>query len=376
MRTAVVVGGGIGGLSAAIGLRRAGWRVTVFERAPRVTGIGAGITLWPNALRALEVLGLDLTPLTVPQSTGRLRDHRGRWLTRVDGAEFERVLGRPILGIARAQLIDLLREEVPAADLHAGVTVTGVTADGRVRWDGGELHADLVVAADGIHSGVRADLWPDHPGAVYTGQTAFRALLDNSGRSGLSGILGPGTEVGMVPLTGDRLYWYLACHAPEGRRHADPLGYLRGRFHDLPDPLPALLDATPPDRLLHHDLFALRTPLPTYLRGRVALLGDAAHAMTPYLGQGGCQAIEDAVVLAAAIAGHERVEDALAHYDRERRPRSQAIARRSDQAGRFGTRLTNPLAVAARNAVFRLAPASLSVRAATAAAHWTPPPIG
>lgn len=81
MRTAVVVGGGIGGLSAAIGLRRAGWRVTVFERAPRVTGIGAGITLWPNALRALEVLGLDLTPLTVPQSTGRLRDHRGRWLT-------------------------------------------------------------------------------------------------------------------------------------------------------------------------------------------------------------------------------------------------------------------------------------------------------
>jgi len=375
MRTAAVIGGGIGGLSAAIGLRRAGWRVVVLERAPRFGEVGAGITVWPNALRALEVLGLDLTSLTERQAAGRVRDHRGRWLVRVDGSRFERALGKPILGIARAELLDLLRGAVPDEDLRSGVTVTGVTEAGRVSWDGGGMDTDLVVAADGISSAVRRALWPDHPGPVYTGHTAFRALLDDPGSADWSGILGPGTEVGAVPLAGGRLYWYLSCSAPQGARYDSPGAHLRRRYAGWPEPLPTLLDATPDEAYLHHDLFALRTPLPTYVRGRIALLGDAAHAMPPYLGQGGCQAIEDAVVLAAATVAHPDVEQALAAYDRERRPRSQAIARRSWQVGRFGAHLTNPLAVGARNALFRLTPPAMSVHATTAAARWTPPTL-
>lgn len=377
MRTAAVIGGGIGGLCAAIGLREAGWEVTVFERATEFAEIGAGITLWPNALRALDVLGLGerLAPLLSPQGAGEVRDHRGRLVNRLDGARLERALGRPLLAIHRAQLLELLRSALPADSLRSGTAITDVTADGTIRRHDGESTADLVVAADGIHSLVRARLWPGRPGPVYMGQTAFRAVLDTPGELSLSGLLGPGTEIGMIPLTGCRLYWYLSRTAPPGIRPDDPKAFLLERFANWPEPVPTLIAATPRDRLLQHDLFALRTPLPSYIRGRVALLGDAAHAMAPYLGQGGCQAIEDAVVLAAATTRHDETGEALAHYDRERRPRSQAVARRSEQTGRLGARLRNPLAVAARNTAFRLLPAAVSVRAATATADWRPPAL-
>lgn len=127
--------------------------------------------------------------------------------------------------------------------------------------------------------------------------------------------------------------------------------------------------------MLHHDVNELRTPLPSYAVGRIILLGDAAHAMTPNLGQGACQALEDAVTLAAALGAESTVEAALARYDAQRRPRSQADARAARQAGRMGQQLSHPLAVTLRNTAMRLTPSRIAARMILRHHAWDPPSL-
>ncbi|HEY0700235.1 MAG TPA: FAD-dependent oxidoreductase, partial [Micromonospora sp.] len=309
--TAVVVGGGIGGLSAALALRRAGWTVTVLERAPRFEPVGAGIALMANALRGLDELGVGPAVRAEGRvdASGGIRRWDGRWLTRVDGAEMARVLGTAALGIHRATLHRILADALPGNALVAGAEVVGVTAGPppEVTWlrDGERctVRADLVVGADGIHSVLRSRLWPQLPPPVYAGATAWRGVTRRrwDGELLVAASWGPGAEFGMVPLGDGRIYWYGAVNAPAGQRFPDEMAAVRARFGSWHPPIPALLDATDADSVLRNDIHHLATPLPGYVRGGVALLGDAAHAMTPYLGQGAGQAIEDAVVLGRAV---------------------------------------------------------------------------
>ncbi|WP_422733300.1 FAD-dependent monooxygenase [Micromonospora sp. WMMD558] len=378
-RHAVVVGGGIGGLAAAVALHRHGWRVSVLERAPQLGEVGAGLTLMTNALRALDALGLGDTIRSqgVPDTPGGLRTSTGRWLSRVDAAEMTRLLGTTALGIHRAELHRVLRDALPTGALHTGSEVTDVDPDtGEVYLRGSAgLRADLVVGADGLRSVLRARLWPTTPPPAYAGTTAWRAVTTVARPVPTAISWGRGTEFGMVPIGGDRIYWFAAVTAPPGLTVPDELAAVRDRFGDWHDPIPALLAATPPESVLRTDLYHLATPLPSYVRGRVALLGDAAHAMTPNLGQGAGQAIEDAVVLGAVCAGVPAtgVPEALRAYDRQRRPRSQAIARASYGMGRFGQQLRNPAAIAVRNTLMRLVPARVALRNMARYADWHPP---
>ncbi|MPY38893.1 FAD-dependent oxidoreductase, partial [Streptomyces phyllanthi] len=381
---AVVVGGGIGGLAAAIGLRRIGWDVTVVERARILADAGAGISLHANGIRALDVLGVGeaVRAAARPQYTGGTRTPGGRWLARMDGAVLERELGTPIVGIPRAVLQRLLRKALPSECLVVGAEVTSVDCAGpgrvRVQVKEGVLDADLVVAADGVDSRLRGQLFPDHPGPVYSGSTVLRAITEHpvTLRTDFELTWGKGAEFGHIAFADGRAEWHAVLNSPPGIRHADALAAMRRRFGSWHDPIPVLLDATRPDAVLHHDIHELATPLPAFTAGRVALLGDAAHAMTPNLGQGACQALEDAATLAAALAGEPTVESALTRYDAERRPRSQSVARAARQAGRMGQQLTHPLAVALRNTGLRLAPSSLTVRAVLRHADWAPASLG
>ncbi|MGY1583028.1 FAD-dependent monooxygenase [Streptomyces sp. MN13] len=382
--SAVVIGGGIGGLAAAVGLRLIGWRVTVVERAATLADVGAGISLHANGLRALDALGVGAAVRAAarPQYTGGTRTPKGARLARMDGAALERELGTPIVGIPRAELHRLLRAALPPDRLLVGAEVTSVdhTTPDRltVPVPDGVLEADLVVAADGVHSRLRARLFPDHPGPVYSGSTVLRAITEHPVDldSDFEITWGGGAEFGHIAFTDGRAEWHAVLNSPPGVRHTDPLAAMRHRFADWHHPIPDLLDATRPDAVLHHDIHELATPLPSFTAGRIALLGDAAHAMTPNLGQGACQALEDAVTLTAALATEPTVAAALARYDAERRPRSQSVARAARRAGRMGQQLRHPLATALRDTAMRLAPSGATLRAILRHADWTPPALG
>ncbi|MFB9235412.1 FAD-dependent monooxygenase [Plantactinospora siamensis] len=376
--SAVVVGGGIGGLSAALALRRAGWDVQVFERAPELREVGAGLSLLANGLRGLAALGLGDAVRGGGQRTAPagLRRPDGRWLSRVDGGDLDRALGTTAVGLHRATLHGILRGALPASALRTGVTVLDVDPAGRVDHSSGgttgSTRADLIVAADGIRSVVRSRLWPATV-PRYSGSTTWRAVIPWPDPLPVAVTWGPGTEFGTVPIGADQMYWYGAFNAPAGERAEDELAAARARFGGWHDPIPALLAATPPAAVLRDDLYYLDPPLPTYVRDRVVLLGDAAHAMTPHLGQGANQAIEDAVVLGAALSREADVPTALIGYDRQRRPRTQEVVAASLRAARVGQQLANPAGVALRNALIRLTPATVALRSMARYADWRPP---
>ena len=309
-RHAVVAGGGIGGLTAAVALRCQGWDVTALERAPALEPVGAGLGLGPNALHALDAIGLgdEVRRFSAIQGHGGLRRPGGGWLVRTDLGGLAARFGDPQLVALRADLVDLLAGRLPAGVLRTGVTVTGVDAgdaDRRacVATSAGDLDADLVVAADGIGSRIRAALFPDSPGPRYSGFTTWRfvapAVPAGAGRAEPAETWGRGEVFGVLPLASGQVYCYASAPAPAGVRHDDEAAELKQRFGRWHDPIPGLIGAISPDRVLHDDVYWIADPLPAYHRGRVAILGDAAHAMTPHLGQGACQAIEDAVVLAS-----------------------------------------------------------------------------
>ena len=369
---AIIVGGGIGGLCAALALRRGGWEVTVLERAPAIGTVGAGITLMANALAGLDALGVGAAVRAqgLLDAPGGTRTPDGRWLARIDAGQLSAALGTGALGIHRATLHSVLLAALPAATLVTGAAVHHVEP-AAVHSSAGTFPADLIIGADGIDSAVRRLLWPSAAAPRYVGATAWRGVTDEAWRAALTVAItwGRGAEFGMVPLGDGRVYWFGAANAPEGSRAADERSAVRHIFGGWHEPVPQLLEAT--TTVLRHDLRHLPEPLPTYVRGSVALLGDAAHAMTPNLGQGAAQVVEDAVELGATCRPDRPVAEGLAEYDARRRPRSQAVARASYRIGRIG-RITHPLLVAARDTAIRCTPSPLALRSMARYTDWRP----
>lgn len=365
---ALIVGGGIGGLTAAVAFHQRGWQVEVLERAPRFTEIGAGLSIQPNGLRALDTLGLG-EALRIGGAAGPplgIRRRQGSWLIRNDIGDLERRFGRWAV-VHRAALVDLLRAALPAAALRPGTAVRQVDSAGTVVHDGGASTADLVVGADGVHSVTRRSVWPQAPGPRYVGYTTWRLLAPSPSVSASVETWGRGRRFGQVPMPDGRVYCYLMANAAPGSRTG--LARLREQFAGWHDPIPALLAGAHEDSVLQHDTYELPA-LTTYVSGKVALLGDAAHAMTPNLGQGACQALEDAVTLAAAV-DTLGVPAGLREYDRLRRPRTQMIARLSHRVG-APAHWTFPPLTALRDAALPLLPSALFGRSITPAYAWTP----
>ncbi|UQA96878.1 FAD-dependent monooxygenase [Streptomyces halobius] len=391
-RTAIVIGGGIGGLTAAVALDRRGWSVTVLERAVALEPVGAGIGLAPNAQRALDTIdaGDAVRAMAVWQAAGDLRLPSGRRLARTDNAAAVRRFGGPVAIAYRAELVGLLAARLPEGAVRTRAAAELVDAGdperddrpARVRVAAGgngdeELTADLVVAADGIHSAVRRTLFPGHPEPCYAGFTAWRFVVPAPARPYVAHeTWGPGSLWGTVPLHDGRVYVYAtATVPPRGRAAYGERTELLRRFGDWHHPVPDLLAAVDPAAILRNDVHTAAAPPPAFHRGRVALLGDAVHPMAPNLGQGGCQAIEDAVVLAHEAAPDTALGPALAAYTRQRLPRTMDVVRRARRIGRLATWRSRParaLRAALMAANARLAP-DLALRALDGIADWRPP---
>lgn len=382
--TAVVAGGGIGGLAAALALAQAGWQVTVLERAAELGEVGAGVALARNGLAVLRALGFDdgaIDAIGVPTRAGGTFDRRGRPILPI-ADDIEAVSMR---GVHRARLHAALLDRVleHGVEVRTGTPVIGAVAGdphgehALVHTPAGAVGADLVVAADGVRSAVRTSLAPTvRP--VYSGYSSWRAVLPEPTRPPvLRQYWGPHAEFGMMPISVSETYWYGYVRMAEGTRVADEHAAASAWFADWAPEIGEVIARTEPSAVMRHDVLALRRGMPSYAVGRVVAVGDAAHAMLPTVGQGAATALEDGIcvgrLIGAPVAAGGDLGAALAQYDADRRPRCRGIARVALASARFGSHL-GPVLQGARNALMRVTPSSAISRGADAVMGWTPPP--
>jgi 2-polyprenyl-6-methoxyphenol hydroxylase-like FAD-dependent oxidoreductase len=350
----IVVGGGIAGLSAAIGLRRIGHEVIVLERAPRIDPVGAGITLFANAMRALGRLdaGKAIAARGAAIRRSAVLTKEGRELTRVPSDLLEGTIA-----VHRADLHAELADRAGEVRLGTEVTAVEPSEDGVVAYcaDGSEDRCDLLVGADGLRSIVRGAI-ADVP-IRYAGYTAWRGISSVSVEAGrLTESWGVGERFGLVDIGQARTYWFATKNAPEGESD-EPEGRkaeLVRRFAGWHAPIAAILEAAEDGAILRNDIYYVESHL-RWSTGRIVLVGDAAHATTPGIGQGAAQAIEDAVVLAERLASSADPSTALAEYETIRRPRASAVLKQSRRVDR-AAQLENPLGWRLRNGLVRSLP--------------------
>ncbi len=363
---AVIVGGGIGGLATAAAFHRQGWDIEVLERASEFAEAGAGLTIQPNGLRALDLLGIgDIRRIgRIVDPPSGIRAENGTWLIRNDVDALKHRFGQWVT-VHRADLIELLLKAIPTDNLCPGAEVQRIHPDGTVAHTAGTTSGDLVIGADGLRSIARRTLWPTGPEPRYAGYTTWRFLAEDPIVAESVETWGRGARFGQVPMPGGRAYYYAMANAPAGSRLGAP--DLRERFREWHDPIPALLAAVDDETVLQHDTYELPA-LPAFVTGRVALLGDAAHAMTPNLGQGACQALEDAATLVEKVTALG-IAEGLTAYDRARRARTRMVVRRSRQAG-APAHWTNPVLTALRDAALPRLPGAVFGRSITPAYAW------
>jgi 2-polyprenyl-6-methoxyphenol hydroxylase-like FAD-dependent oxidoreductase len=369
--TVAIVGGGIGGLTLAIAVRRRGVPVTVLERAAELRPVGAGLGLAPNAVAALGRIGLSSQIVdagAIIRRTAILTEHGDALGSELQVDRMSGDLGAPSIALHRMRLHDVLLGALAPGVVRLGFAVTGFERRGErvvvVGSSGDKVECDLLVGADGLHSSIRAQLFRD--GAPrYAGYTSWRGVTP----SGLivppprmSESWGRGERFGIVDIGFGEIYWFAVATAAPGGVDGDVRRELLARFANWHPPIRALIEATPADRILRTDI-SDRDPIERWHQGPVVLLGDAAHPMTPNLGQGAGQAIEDAVVFDQCLATEPTIEAALVRYEARRIARANSIVVASRRVGAVA-QWQHPAAVWLRNTGMRLTPPSIAYKQA------------
>lgn len=364
---AIIAGAGIAGLSAAISVMRLGMEVEVYEAAEALKPVGAGISLTPNALAAMDTWGL----LERIQQQGdqpkfiSATDEHLQTVQCVDTKDLKARYGYQLTMIHRASLHEILLSQVPTEKIHLGKKVTGYeeSADQvTLKFaDGSTATGDLLIAADGIHSPIRKQMLPDTP-LKYSGQTCWRGVVNfrfpEQHQGYMMEAMGGTYRFGLGHINKDQVYWFAVQKGEAGMQIPQDKvkAYLLDRFAYFDPLITDLIAATPEEQIIHTDLNDFDTPKKWHT-DRVLLIGDAAHAMTPNMGQGGAQAIEDAWYLAELWNKDRSITENLAYFNKSRLPKVTHIVNNSRKFGKFAH---NTFARKLVNKLVRMVPAKAS----------------
>lgn len=372
-RSVLIIGGGPGGLTAAIALRRVGIEAALFERAPELGRVGAGLGVQSNAMRALMRLGIGerLINAGTEVREQQILNHEGKVLLRLPQGEVSDKFGTPTISLLRTDLQLALVDALGEGVLRLGADCVGIeqNAEGVTAHfaDGSTERGALLVGADGGRSVVRKHVFgADDAEPRYSGVTMWRSVVQLEGAlrdDTAQAYLAPGQTFVMFPVGRQRIYWGVGKKQPEGNSAA-PEG-LHRRLTQLlqrfPDVSRRVVQATPESEIIGTDVYD-RDPERTWIKGRVVLLGDAAHLTTPFVGQGAGISMEDSVVLAKELSLTNGLRDqnmldaALQRYERQRLPRCAGVVLSSRHRGQV-LFWDKPLLIALRNAMFQSLPA-------------------
>ncbi|TQR18869.1 FAD-dependent monooxygenase [Psychrobacillus soli] len=337
-----IIGGGIGGLCAAVTLQKQGFSVNVYETSPTFQSVGAGIGIGSNAMQALMNIGVGEKVFANGNvlNTQVFLNEKGRILNSIDFSVLKELFGQENITIHRAALHRTFLEALEPKTVHYNKKCVNVDQNGNKVTayfeDETEVTADLLIAADGIHSPIRKKFVPNSE-PRYSGYTCWRGITENKGKVDeftSTEIWSTACRFGMAPMKNGQVYWFACINA----REKDPFyqhierNEIANLYKDFPDIVSAIIRDTPTELILHHDIMDIK-PLRQFVFNRIVLLGDAAHATTPNMGQGAGQAIEDAIVLGNAFQKYNDVEKALAFYEEKRVARTAKVINLSRQIG-------------------------------------------
>jgi 2-polyprenyl-6-methoxyphenol hydroxylase-like FAD-dependent oxidoreductase len=356
----LVIGGGIGGLTLAVGLRRAGMEAVVFERRKELEELhsGGGMVLWHNAIRGLQEVGLaeQMIAVGAPLQEMHWFTSSNKQIASWPIPDLNREAGVPVIGITRSNIHPVLTGALEEGIVQMGVECTGFEQDGegvtaRLA-DGREERGDALIGADGIYSLTRQQERGQDE-LRYAGYALTFGIVELDHEllklNRFREFAGRGARFIHFAVGEGRTYWSAIYVSPQGETE----GYRASKSEVLniyagwPEPIRELIDRTEESLMFRRDIFD-RKPVKHWGAGRVTLLGDAAHPMTPNLGQGACQAIEDAVVLAKCLGADGNVVGALRGYEKRRIKRTADFVNRSWMIGSMG-RWKNPVAVRFRD---------------------------
>lgn len=349
VKKVAIVGAGLGGLTVAIALHKKGINAQVYEKASVLRPIGAGLSIVPNGLHSLEAIAPGITDLlkhagsetrilTLKKSTGEIIAQKSVNLTNK--------YGQPMLQIRWSRLQEILASALPTENIHLNYRCIGFEQNDtevKVYFDANKtVEAELLIGSDGLNSVVRQTMIADGE-PRYAGRMSWRAILQYSHEmlhpdEVMSMTAPDGKIFGLFDLGGGYIMWSAAALSPgepiKPRSAADVKSYVQEKFANWAEPVQAIIQATNPEDIIERPICD-RLPLLNWSQGRVTLLGDAAHPMTPLLGQGANTAFEDAWELAQFLDNAPSLAIALAMYQKSRQPRTQIIQiRNAVQANR------------------------------------------